>query len=342
MDTPEYALIGNAKAGTISTLSIETDALRAVTHSEVGQGCGTFAVDRARDLVYSAVKEPTPAVVTLRLDRASGELTEIARREISDSVAYLELAHDGRVLLGASYGGGWGVAWPVADGSLGDPPSRVEYDNLHAVITDRAGGFAYFVSLGDDLIVQVRLGADASFEPLDPPTVSVAPGAGARHLVLSENERCAYLMTEFTGEAIRFDRDPGTGHLSIAEALIAYDADRGLSVSRYGADPLEEHLIWGADLHLAAEGRYLVCTERTISTLAVISLDADGRLERLLRVSPTEQQPRGFNVTPDGNHLVVAGEVSGHASLYRIGADGGIEALDRMPTGAGANWVRFA
>lgn len=341
MSTETFALVGNAQAGTISTLRIAGDALERVTDSPVGNGCGTFAIDQARGLVYSAVKEPKPAVVTLQFNRSTGALTELRRREIPDSVTYLALTRDGSVLLGASYGGGWGVAWPVTDGELAAAPSRIDHANLHAVVPSSDGQFAYFVSLGDDLVAQVRVAADASLTPLDPPTVPVEKGAGARHLVLSADETHAYLLTEYTGEALRFDRDPLSGALTLAEAVVAHDTGKGLKRSRFGANPLDEHLIWGADLHLVKNDRFLVCTERTISTLAVVGVDAAGRLGALLSLTETEQQPRGFNVTPDGTQLVVVGEKSGHATLYAISDDGQLTAQDRVPTGAGANWVRF-
>ena len=342
MTDATLVLVGNAKAGTISSFRLAEGALEPLATSTVGAGCGTFAVDEARDLVYCATKEPDAGVLTLALDRATGELDEVARFAIGDHVAYLSLAREGSVLLGASYHGGWGTAWPVTDGRLGEPSSRVEHANIHCVVTDSAGEHAYFVSLGDDLIAQCALSADAELEPLVAPTVSVAPGSGARQLVLSHDQRSAYLMTEFTGEAIRFERDATTGELTVAESVAAHATDRGLSVSEYGADPQADHLIWGADLHLVDGEHFLVCSERTESTLATVALDAEGHLGEVVAITGTEAQPRGFNVTPDGRHLVVAGEGSGHVALYRVEQDGSLEQLDRAESGKGANWVRFA
>ncbi len=338
MVTSPLALVGNSKSGTISTLRLAGTSLESVCSTPVGAGCSTFAVDRTRDLVYSAVKDPEPAIVTLHLDRDTGALTERSRRTVDDPLAYLELTSDASVLLGASYNGGWGATWQLEDGVVGEEKSRVEHANLHSVITD--GQFAYFVSLGEDLISQQRLARDGSLEPLDPETVSVAQGAGARHLVFGRDGSSAYLMTEFTGQAIRFDRDP-SGALAGAEALDVYDPNAGLKVSEFGVDPKENHLIWGADLHVVAEGRFLVCSERTESTLATIRLQEDGRLDEVVALSPTEQQPRGFNVTPDGRHLLVAGEASGHVSLHRVDDDGNLPVVGRLETGEGPNWVRF-
>lgn len=335
------ALVGNAKAGTISTLAVGDEALRVVATSQVGAGCGTFAVDAARRLVYCATKEPEPAIVTLAFDPATGALGEVSRTGVADPLAYLALARDGAVLLGASYHGGWGAGWPVSDGVLGERTAPVEHANIHCVVADKASQHAYFVALGDDLVAQCALGSDGTLTPLDPPTVGVAQGTGPRHLVLSDGEQSAYLLTEFTAEAIRFDRDPDTGVLTRAESLRTHTTDRGLSDSEYGADPQKGHLVWGADLHLAAGEAFLVCSERTESTLASVRLDADGHLADVVEFADTQTQPRGFNVTPDGTRLVVAGEASGKVSLVAVAEDGRLTELDRVATGEGPNWVRF-
>lgn len=338
MTTNPMVLIANAKGGTIASFHITDDAFRPAAVNEVGAGCSTFAVDDERDLLYTTVKEPA-AIVTLRLDRDSGTLTEVSRHSIDDPLAYIALTNGGRMLLGASYHGGWGAAWPVTDGVLSDATSRVEHANIHAAVPTSDGHHAYFVSLGDDLIAPVSLLADG-FSPLET-TIPLDEGSGPRHLILSDDETSAYLVTEFTGEVIRFDRDRASGVLTRRESVPGHDPARGLKTSRYGADPLEEHLIWGADLHLAGGGRWLLASERTESTITTISLDEHGHLGPAVAHTDTEQQPRGFVVSPDGARVVVAGEKSGHATLYSVVSDGTLSALDRVETGEGPNWVRF-
>lgn len=335
-------LVGNAKGGTIAAFRLEDGALTALAVSPVGAGCGTFAIDVARGLVYCATKDPEPAVLTLALDHATGALTEVGRRAVDDPLAYLALSREGRLLLGASYHGGWGAAWPVTDNGLGPETSRVEGANVHCVVTDALGTHAYFAALGDDVILQCALDEDGVLLPLDPPAAQAPQGSGPRHLVLSGDERSAYLLTEFTAQAIRYERDPAGGVLTRAEAVDAFAPDRDLGVSRFGADPRAEHLIWGADLHLAGFGGYLLCSERTESTLATIKVEPEGVLGGLVAVTDTEEQPRGFAVAPDSAHVVAVGERSGHATLYAIDADGSLTELDRVPTGEGPNWVRFA
>ncbi|MCA1780896.1 MAG: lactonase family protein [Intrasporangiaceae bacterium] len=214
-------LIANARDGTISTLRLHRDPeprLEVLATSGDLQGCGTFAVDAERDLVFAGYKGDPPGIATLRLDRESGVLTELGRRDVEDGLAYLSLARGGLALLGASYGGGFGAVWPVEGERLGEPHSRFEYRNLHCIISVRSGGEerVYAVALGDDLIAQFAMADDGRLAPLDPPTAAAPDGSGPRHLVIEGSN--AYLMTEFSGEAIRYDINGG-GTLHKAEAV---------------------------------------------------------------------------------------------------------------------------
>ena len=340
MNPDDVVLIANASDATISAFALRADKLLHLATTTLPGSSSAFAVDAERDLIYAFVKGEQPTIRTLRLHRASGTLTEVASAEVGAAMAYLSLAHGGTVLLGASYHGGVGTSWRVTDGTLSDPVGDLPHANLHCVVTSPDDNFAYFVSLGDDLIAQCALGDDGALTPLDPPTAAAPAGSGPRHLVLSADGLQAYCVTEFSGEVLRFSRDSG-GRLTLAEAGSIVDPDAGLRHSRYGADPVAEHLIWGADVHLARDGRLLLATERSASTLATLNLYADGSLGEVIALRHTESQPRGFAVTPDGQRAVVVGERSTEASLYRIEERGEVVDLDRVETGNGANWVRI-
>ena len=162
-----------------------------------------------------------------------------------------------------------------------------------------------------------------------------------RGITASPDGTNVYLITEFSGEVVRFARDPRSGRLTPAESVLVHDPSAGLAHSRYGADPLEEHLIWCADVWTAGGGRWVLGTERTVSTVATVAVDEAGRLGDVVALTRTEEQPRGMAVSPDGSLVVVVGERSGHASLYEMGSDGSLALLDRAETGDGPNWVRF-
>ncbi|MDO5710953.1 MAG: beta-propeller fold lactonase family protein [Micrococcales bacterium] len=338
----ELVLIANAGDGTISTLRLHREPaprLELLATSDVGPGVGTFAIDAQRDLVYAAFKGDPAGIATMRLDRGDGQLTELSRRAVDSSLSYLCLGRGGSVLLGASYGGGFASTWPVDGGNprgvghLGDPVARVSFANAHCILAH--AGHAYVVSLGEDLVAQFSVEADGRLQPLEPPTVAAPAGSGPRHLVI--DGRNAYLMTEFSGEALRFEIEDDGG-LVRKEAVPAYDPSASLSPSRFGADPVAEHLIWGADLHVA--GPWLLCSERSASTIATLPI-RDGRLGQAVAFAPTQPQPRGFAVTADGSYVVAVGELATSAALSRVQDDGHLAQLDQIPIGRAANWVRI-
>ncbi|WJL94968.1 beta-propeller fold lactonase family protein [Microbacterium sp. ET2] len=346
MTDSALVLVANAGDGSISVFRFEDERMTRLAVTEGLAGCSTFAVDAARDLVYAGVKgskEGEPAgVLTLALDRESGRLEPRSRLDLPDGgMNYLALTRDGTGLLGAAYSGGYGISCPINDGVVGDPVSRVEFANLHAVVPSTDGRYAYFVSLGDDLVAQYALDDDLALVPLDPETVGAPEGSGPRHLVLNAAQDAVYVLTEFSGEVLHYARDTAHGTLRLVGAATAYDRTKGLAHSTFGADPMAGHLIWGADLHFGADERYLWATERTESTLAAVAVAPDGGVTAPSRFFVTEPQPRGFALSADGRFLVAAGERSTTVSLYAVDGDA-LDLLQQVETGGGANWVRFA
>lgn len=334
-----FGFVTNAGDGTVSTFRVGAGGeLTRSALSPAGPGCGTLAVDPGRRRVYVAIKGEPAQVLTCQV-RADGALTVLARRDLPDAVQYLTLTPDASRLLAASYPGGFGLVLPVDGRGVGRATARVEFPNLHSCVVSADGITAYFVSLGADLIAQYRL-SGGTLTPLNPPTVPAPAGSGPRHLVLDRDQTSAYLLTEFTGQVLHLRRTPA-GSLTAAGSVSAVDPSKRLGRSRFGADPAAAHLIWGADLHLSADRRWLWASERTGSTLATIPIGADGGPGPATAFVGTEPQPRGFAVTPDGAHVLVTGERSTTVSLYRPGPDGRLRPVARRETGRGANWVRF-
>lgn len=339
-------LVANAGDGTITSLRLDPTGdptLTTLTSTPVGKGCGTLAVDSERGLVYAATKEPS--IVTLRIDEQSGALSEAARREIDEELAYVTLAPGGEVVLGASYSGGCAMTWLVgpkagaAEGVVGDEVSRVEYANCHCVVTDAGGRHAYVVSLGDDLVAQFDLAADGTLTPMEPATVAMPDGCGPRHLEIDGD--VAYLVTEYSAQVFRLGvtEDGRLVRDESAEPVRIDSPEADLAHSVMGADPAKERLRWGADVHRT--GRWLLASERTASTIATVALGQDGRLEDVVAITDTEKQPRAFGIAPDGINVVAVGEKSIQAALSRVEDDGSLTLLDTAEVGETARWVAF-
>ncbi|RZI92548.1 MAG: 6-phosphogluconolactonase, partial [Microbacterium sp.] len=280
MTASSLVLVANSGDGSISSFRFTGSALEPLSVTTGLKGCSTFAVDAARGLVYAGVKgsssdEPA-GILTLALDADTGVLTPRTRLDLPDGgMNYLALTRDGTGLLGAAYSGGYGISCPIADGVVGEPVSRVEFPNLHSVLPSADGRFAYFVSLGADLVAQYALEDELRLVPLDPETVAAPAGSGPRHLVLNDAQDAVYVLTEFSGEVLHYARDTATGTLELRSAASAVDPTKNLGHSEFGADPLAHHYIWGADLHWSGTDR-LWASERTENTLGAVSVAADG------------------------------------------------------------------
>lgn len=332
------AFVANAVDGTVSTFLLDEGALRRVAVSEIGPGCSALVVDAGRRQVHVAVKGDQPAIVSCQIS-GDGRLAPTSRRDVESSLTYLTLTPDGKALLAASYGGGFGICLPVGESGIGDVVSRIAYPNMHSCAVGPDGKTAYFVSLGADLVAQCALDG-ATLTPLDPSTVPAPAGCGPRHLVLTRDGGHVYVMTEFSGEVLHYRRS-AHGTLTLAGQAAASAPGRGLRRSRFGADPIAGHLIWGADLHLSLDEKICWASERSASTLATVPIDADGTPRSADRFTSAEPQPRGFAVSPDGRYLLCTGEKSTTVSLFRTESDGGLVLCEQAETGRGANWVRF-
>lgn len=332
-------LIANAKDGTISTFDLAGGRLTPLGLSDVGAPGLPLAVDPVRHLVYAGTSDPQ-GVTVLRLDAASGALQVVSSHPTKGAPTYLTLSSDAGLLFSASYHQSVGEVFRVGDaGSLSPVGAVIEHRNLHCVQLSSEDNFAYFVSLGDDLTAQYAVAPDGELTPLDPPTASAPPGSGPRHLILDSAETSAYLITEYAGVALHYRRDPVSGLLEKATWATCIPTDRGLSHSRFGANPREDDLIWCSDLHLSGSGRLLYCAERTRGTITAIEVaEETGELGETLATSDVVAQPRGFRVL-DNDDLLVASELDRVVAVYRPDEEGALTEIARHEVGLGANWI---
>lgn len=341
----DLILVANSKDGTVDAFDYAEGALRHLATTTLAPGL-PLATDDARGLVYAGTKGADaggtgagPSIVTLRVNRATGELTPVSTAPARGAATSLALTSDGTRLLSACYHEGVGEAWTVDEsGALTPAPDVVEFRNLHCVITSADDRFAYFVSLGQDLVAQYALGDDGSLTPLERPTLDLPAGVGARHLTLDSAGTNVYLVTEFTAQVFWFTRDAATGALAEAGSVVAHPDDRGLAVSRFGADPRAEHLIWGADVRLSPDGSLLYASERTEATITAVPIGPDGRPGAASAHSEVVAQPRFFRVLDDGR-LLVASEIGAEIGLYDADDAGALTQVCAVPVGQGANWI---
>ncbi|HUG25636.1 lactonase family protein [Piscinibacter sp.] len=326
--------IANADSKEISVLRLDpaSGELVPVQTVPVGGQVMPLAVSPDRTHLYAALRSQPYTVASFRIDPASGRLAAIGSNPLPDSMASIGLDRGGRHLFAASYGGHKLSVSPIgADGVTGGALQVLPTgQNAHAVLIDPSNRHLLVTNLGSDAVMQLRF--DAATGQLTPnavPTYAGRAKAGPRHLVFHPNARFVYLLNELDAsvDVLAFDGQAGT--LSLVQTVSSLPGG-------FNGKP------WAADLHLTPNGRVLYTSERTSSTLAAFAVDATSGRLKLLSHTPTEKQPRGFNIDPSGRYLVAVGQLSHAATVYRIDREtGALEALKSHAVGQNPNWVEI-
>src|SRR5262249_32584650 len=159
--------------------------------------------------------------------------------------------------------------------------------NAHAIRIDNSNRFVFVPHLGTDQVFQFvfdeksgRLAANT------PPILQLKQGTGPRHLVVSQDNRFVYLLSELTGTVTTLALDQETGLPAERDSVSVLPPDTklgpGMPRGAVGGNQAPRNTdsdIWAADLHLTPDGRFLYASERTSSTIGAFRVDgANGKL----------------------------------------------------------------
>ena len=219
----------------------DTGTLSAPTLVAQSDECGFFAITPDGKHVYgtNSIKtfNGTPhmgAVSIFSLDPKTGKMTLLNQLPSGgENPAHISLDKTAKFALVANYNGNSipGEGGTVAvfaikpDGSLGDRtafdqhkgtsinPDRQTQAYAHSVITDPTNKFALVGDLGlDKVFVDKFNSTTGTLTPNHPPTASLKPGSGPRHLTFHPNGKIAYVIQEMLSmiTVCTWDSDKGT------------------------------------------------------------------------------------------------------------------------------------
>ena len=352
-----YVYVSNADDGDIGLYTLESDGtLKPGDKFDAGgKPVMPMSVSPDKKYLFAAVRAKPFTAVSYSIDRKSGKLKQVGRGPLAESFPYIWADKSGKFLLGASYGANLVSVNPIGkDGKVGEPLQVIPTArNAHSIVTDRTNKFAFVPHLGTDQIFQFRFDdKSGKLTANTPPVVQMRSGTGPRHIIISADNKFAYLLSELVATVTTLSLDPKTGQLketSVAsflapESKLAPGAPRGaISGPGTNAPPPRDvsNDIWASDLHLTPNGKFLYALERTGNQIGAMSVDAASGKLTYLSTTPTEKQPRGFQIDPSGKYMVVTGEKSETLSIYSIGNNGALLLLKQYPTGKGSNWVEI-
>jgi len=351
-----FVYVSNAEDGDIGMYTLQSDgSLQPGPRFTAEKLVMPMTVSPDKRFLIAAIRSKPFSAYTYSIDRGTGALRHVATGPLAESFPYISLDRSGRYLLGASYGGHLVSVNPVgADGRVGEPIQVIPTArNAHSIRTDNTNRFVFVPHLGTDQVFQFRFDQKSGrLAANTPPVLQLKQGTGPRHLIVSSDNRFVYLLNELTGTVTTLALDGKTGLLSEASSASVLPPDSKLvpgmargAVGTPGANQAPRNTdndIWASDLHLTPNGKFLYAAERTSNSIGAFSVnDATGKLT-YLGSTPTEKQPRGFQIDPAGRFMVVSGEKSETLSTYSIDpSSGALEPIGKYPTGKGSNWVEI-
>jgi 6-phosphogluconolactonase len=263
------------------------------------------------------------AVSAFVLEPNSGKLTPLNQQPSGgDGPCHVAVDKTGKTLLVANYGSGSVEALPIKpDGSLDAPTSFIQHRGSsvdkqrqqaphgHFITTDSANRFALACDLGLDKVVVYKFDpANSSLVANDPPSASVTPGSGPRHLAFHSGGRFAYVINEMKCTMTAFSYDPARGELKELQNLSTLPEGEAVKPN-YSTAEVEAH----------RSGKFLYGSNRGHDSIVVFATDpATGKLSYVENISTQGRTPRSFGIDPTGNFLLAANQDSENVVVFRI------------------------
>ena len=266
-------------------------------------------------------------VAAYRVDFRTGALAALNQEATNgEDSTHLDVDPSRSCAMVANYNSGDISVMPInPDGTVAAPtavirhtgssvdPERQTHPYVHSCNIDPSGKFMLACDLGVDKIFIYRFDpASRSLSAADPPTVSVAPGAGPRHLSFHPNGKFAYLVTEMGGTVIAYSWDSEMGQLRPLQTVSTLPPTfRGFNKS--------------AEVRIHPNGKFLYASNRGPDDLAIFAVDPAGGTLKLVGFQPTGGKgPRDFAIDPTGNFLFAANQDSDSVTVFRIDSDTGM------------------
>ena len=339
--------VSSADSGTVSRYQLNdvTGSLQWRGDTPAGKKIMPLAASPDGKRLYGALRSPPYAIISWRVSGPRGSLQKLAVTPVAASFPWITTDKSGRYLLAASYDSDIvtsnriddkGIVTAQVTGQVKTGP------HAHSVVTDVSNHSLYVGSLGDDRVLQYRFTDKGDISPIGTGFVQGEKNSGARHSVISPDNRFLYNLAEMSGTITQFARgtDGALTELKRWPNAVAekYGLQQGVQRPAGFSDPTPR--IWAADIQITPDGRYLYVTERTSSTVSGYRVDPASGVLTLIGSWRVEKQPRSIAIDASGKWLIASGEKSAVIGSYAIDpASGELKRVAEAPVGKGANWV---
>jgi 6-phosphogluconolactonase len=311
-----YAYRFNESTGEVSNIGLEIET----------QSPSFLAVHPGNKFLYAVNEidefsgQKAGAVSSYAIDRKTGKLTPLNQVSTkSPGPTHLAIDKTGKELVVANYSGGSVASFPVgSDGRLGEAasfdqhtgkgtdPERQESPHAHCAAISPDNRWAAVADLGLDSVFVYHLNPDTgTISQNSPPLTKVNPAAGPRHFAFHPNGKYAYVINEMQSTVTAFRWDTNKGTLTELQTISTLPQGfQGHSST--------------AEIQVHPNGRFLYGSNRGHDSIAVFSIDGQGKLAVVEHVPTQGKTPRGFSLDPTGHYLFAANQDSGTVNLFQV------------------------
>jgi len=319
-------------SGDLSRIKLAAEARNASWLSLDPSGRHLYAVNEVADFDGNS-----GSVSAFAVNRANGEL-QLLNVVSSEGAgpAHLSVDASGKFVFVANYAGGTLAVLPIlSTGALG-PATDVHQDtgslgpkipasaaagfsfsghdkpHAHMIHADPGNRFVLQSDLGQDRIYVYRLDPVAGkLSPVNDPFVALPPGDGPRHFTFHRNGRWLYSLQEEGSTVVFFHFDPATGSLRAQQTISTVPT--GFKGTNFTSEIL-----------LSPDGRFLYAANRLHDSIAIFSLNGEGRLHSLGETSTRGDYPRYIGSAPGGAFLYACNQRSDSIASFRVDRKSGM------------------
>ncbi|MFT5526378.1 MAG: 6-phosphogluconolactonase, partial [Pirellulaceae bacterium] len=294
----------------IATLALNeaTGELKHVRNTAINGEPGPLSLHPSGNSLFASIRNEG-RLVSFAIGRKDGELTKVSEIAAGADPAYHTTDPSGRYLLSAYYEAAKVCVHSIGeDGALAETPHQTVAtdEKAHGIAFDSSGKFVYVPHTGPNQIYQFRFdsksGRLSSNKPLAQQFVQ---RTGPRHVATHPLASVLYTNYEQGGKVARLRIVEKNGTLKLLDEISTLPA--GFTGSHATAR-----------MELSPDGRFLYVANRGPNTIAGYSVDQKTGELTAIGQTPTEPNPRAFNISPSGKTLVAAGQDSGKLVTFRI------------------------
>lgn len=268
-----------------------------------------------QNIIYTVNENGKDSKISaLKFYENNGEFELLNQFDSDEDPCYI-IYENGFVYIANYFGGSVVLNSLEEDGSLSFFRQKIEYtrsgihprqekSHIHQVNISPDKKYLLATNLGADEIYAYKISKDEEAPFLENEIVTkINPGAGPRHLVFDKNGKYVYLTGELDGNVYVFKLKNGKLKLKNTVSVLPKGVTENFRL---------------ADIHLSADDQFLYVTNRDGETndITVLKTGENGHLEQIQQIKTEGENPRNFQITPNGRFVLVANQDSNQIVIF--------------------------